>query len=246
MALITDPNITAQIRDLANTGTVDSNQLVTLLNSVLPAGQQIATNAGVTNGIYKRFGDFDKVNAKVEVVTTGLWTGDSGSLGNIYTSSAQMLGTSGYYYTNVYDYNPVAYADSAEIQFAIAYGHVNGSGSMNLADNDNALMATKATYAMASEGLDIPTLTTLIMATPKTDVCQSVGRILRTKHAHPLVIDFVDHHDIFKSQWMKRQAYYLKSGYRIMYTTNTKYAKNIWKVREKGKEPTEEVAMTTT
>lgn len=92
-----------------------------------------------------------------------------------------------------------------------------------------------ATYAMASEGLDIPSLTTLIMATPKTDVCQSVGRILRTKHANPLVIDFVDHHDIFKSQWMKRQAYYLKQGYRIMYTTNTKYAKNIWKVREPEK-----------
>jgi superfamily II DNA or RNA helicase len=92
-----------------------------------------------------------------------------------------------------------------------------------------------ATYAMASEGLDIPTLTTLIMATPKTDVCQSVGRILRTKHANPLVIDFVDHHDIFKAQWMKRQAYYIKQGYRIMYTTNTKYAKNIWKVRESEK-----------
>ena len=92
-----------------------------------------------------------------------------------------------------------------------------------------------ATYAMASEGLDIPTLTTLIMATPKTDVCQSVGRILRVKHANPLVIDFVDHHDIFKAQWMKRQAYYVKQGYRIMYTTNTKYAKNIWKVRESDK-----------
>jgi hypothetical protein len=157
MALITDPNITAQIRDLANTGTIDSNQLVTLLNSVLPAGQQIATNAGVTNGIYKRFGDFDKVNAKVEVVTTGLWTGDSGSLGNFYTASAQMLGTSGYYYTNVYDYNPVAYADSAEVQFAVAYGHVNGSGSMNLADNDNALMATKATYAQYRSMLLDPT-----------------------------------------------------------------------------------------
>jgi NDP-sugar pyrophosphorylase family protein len=38
-----------------------------------------------------------------------------------------------------------------------------------------------ATYAMASEGLDIKTLTTLIMASPKTDVCQSVGRILRVK-----------------------------------------------------------------
>ena len=32
---------------------------------------------------------------------------------------------------------------------------------------------------MAEEGLDIKTLTTLIMATPKVDVTQSVGRILR-------------------------------------------------------------------
>jgi hypothetical protein len=68
-----------------------------------------------------------------------------------------MLGTSGYYYTNVYDYNPVAYADSAEVQFAVAYGHVNGSGSMNLADNDNALMATKATYAQYRSMLLDPT-----------------------------------------------------------------------------------------
>jgi len=157
MALITDPNITAQIRDLANTGTIDSNQLVTLLNSVLPAGQQIATNAGFTTGVYKRFGDFDKVNAKVEVVTTGLWTGDSGSLTQFYTASSQTLGTSGYYYTNIYDYNPIAYADTAEIQYAIAYGHVNGSGSMNLADNDNALLATKATYAQYRSMLLDPT-----------------------------------------------------------------------------------------
>jgi hypothetical protein len=91
MALINDPNITAQIRDLANTGTIDSNQLVTLLNSVLPAGQQISTGAGVATGIYKRFGDFDKVNAKIEVVTTGLWSGDSGSLAQFFTASAQTI-----------------------------------------------------------------------------------------------------------------------------------------------------------
>jgi superfamily II DNA or RNA helicase len=104
-----------------------------------------------------------------------------------------------------------------------------------------------ATYAMASEGLDIPSLTTLIMATPKTDVCQSVGRILRAKHANPLVIDFVDHHDIFKAQWMKRQAYYLKQGYRIMYTNNAKYGKNIWKTRDgKGDSDTATQKATTT
>ena len=89
-----------------------------------------------------------------------------------------------------------------------------------------------ATYAMASEGLDIPTLTTLLMATPKTDVCQSVGRILRTKHTSPLVIDIIDYHDIFRNQWMKRQAYYAKQGYHIMYTNNSKYFKDEWKTRD--------------
>lgn len=80
-----------------------------------------------------------------------------------------------------------------------------------------------ATYAMASEGLDIKTLTTLIMASPKTDVCQSVGRILRTKHAAPLVIDVVDSHDIFVAQWRKRKSYYTKQKYKIVSISNNKY-----------------------
>ena len=157
MALINDPNVTAQISALANSGTIDSNQIVSILNSVLPAGQQIGTSGLISTGIYKRFGDFDKVNAKIEVVTTGLWSGDSGSLGQFFTASAQTTATSGYYYANVYDYNPVAFSDSAEVQFAVAYGHVNGSGSMTLSTNDNALLATKATYAQYRAMLLDPT-----------------------------------------------------------------------------------------
>lgn len=72
-----------------------------------------------------------------------------------------------------------------------------------------------ATYAMASEGLDIKTLTTLIMATPKTDVTQSVGRILRTKDHQPVVYDVIDEHGLFQGQWRKRHAFYKKSGYQI-------------------------------
>jgi len=72
-----------------------------------------------------------------------------------------------------------------------------------------------ATYAMASEGLDIKTLTTLCMATPKSDVCQSVGRILRSKHTQPMVIDIIDAHDIFKKQYTKRRTYYHKKQYLI-------------------------------
>tara|TARA_Y100000389_G_scaffold99354_1_gene96083 strand:+ start:12256 stop:13701 length:1446 start_codon:yes stop_codon:yes gene_type:complete len=84
-----------------------------------------------------------------------------------------------------------------------------------------------ATYAMASEGLDIKTLTTLCMATPKTDVCQSVGRILRSKHKRPLVIDIIDDHDIFQRQYNKRKIYYNKKNYKIQkYNNLTKYLEN--------------------
>ena len=79
---------------------------------------------------------------------------------------------------------------------------------------------------MASEGLDIKTLTTLIMATPKTDVCQSVGRILRVKHTTPIVIDIIDAHDLFKNQWQKRKSYYKKQNYRIIVTDSGLYHSN--------------------
>jgi len=72
-----------------------------------------------------------------------------------------------------------------------------------------------ATYSMASEALDIKTLTTLIMATPKTDIEQAVGRILRDKHANPLIIDIIDPHKLFKNQWKKRKTFYKQNKYII-------------------------------
>jgi superfamily II DNA or RNA helicase len=80
-----------------------------------------------------------------------------------------------------------------------------------------------ATYAMAAEALDIKTLTTLIMATPKTDIEQSVGRILREKHSSPVVVDIVDSHDLFQNQWRKRKTFYKKENYKIIYTSSTSY-----------------------
>lgn len=156
MAIINDPNITAQLQSLAQGGTIDSNDVVALLNSALPAGQQLQSGAGVTTGIYKRFGEFDKVNAKVEVVTTGLWSGDTGSLTAAFTSSTQVAAASGDYYYNVYNANPAS-DTSAEVQFGVAYGHVNGSGSVSLANSDDALLASKATYAQYKSILLDPT-----------------------------------------------------------------------------------------
>ena len=81
-----------------------------------------------------------------------------------------------------------------------------------------------ATYAMAAEALDIKTLTTLVMATPKTDIVQSVGRILRSKHSNPIVVDIVDRHDLFQKQWIQRRRFYKKCNYRIRMIGSDKYA----------------------
>jgi hypothetical protein len=77
------------------------------------------------------------------------------------------------------------------------------------------------TYAMASEALDIKTLTTLIMATPKTDIEQSVGRILRERHSQPIVVDIIDTHQLFQNQWRKRKIFYKKENYKIVYNSTS-------------------------
>jgi superfamily II DNA or RNA helicase len=78
-----------------------------------------------------------------------------------------------------------------------------------------------ATYSMAAEALDIKTLTTLVMATPKTDIEQAVGRILRVKHSTPIVVDIIDSHSIFKNQWKKRSSFYKLQNYKIQMCSET-------------------------
>ncbi len=76
-----------------------------------------------------------------------------------------------------------------------------------------------ATFAFSSEGLDIPKLDTLILASPKSDVIQSVGRILREKEKDrkhtPIVIDIIDKFSIFPNQANKRIKYYESQEYII-------------------------------
>lgn len=86
-----------------------------------------------------------------------------------------------------------------------------------------------ATYSLAHEGLDIPSLNTLILATPKCDVVQSCGRILResgSKKTHnPLIIDIVDKYASFINQSKKRTSFYKKSGFNI--TSNKPISKKV-------------------
>ena len=85
-----------------------------------------------------------------------------------------------------------------------------------------------ATYAMAEEGLDIKSLTTLLMATPRVSVAQAVGRILRKKHDNAEVYDIVDQHNVFQRHWTKRRAFYKKQSFKIFQTTNKDYENDEW------------------
>ena len=74
-----------------------------------------------------------------------------------------------------------------------------------------------ATYAMCKEGFDVPTLNTLLMATPRPDVDQIVGRILRVERSArtvpPLILDLVDPQ--FRRQFQERNSLYKKRNYRV-------------------------------
>jgi superfamily II DNA or RNA helicase len=66
------------------------------------------------------------------------------------------------------------------------------------------------------------------LATPRTDITQAVGRILRVKHERPLVIDIIDSHPVFQQQWLKRKKFYVSNKYKIQHTNSQRYAANKW------------------
>lgn len=73
-----------------------------------------------------------------------------------------------------------------------------------------------ATYSLAKEGLDIPRLERLFMATPQKDyavITQSIGRIARTHKgkSEPIVYDFVDNIGYLAKAYKKRCSTYRKN-----------------------------------
>jgi len=89
----------------------------------------------------------------------------------------------------------------------------------NAHDREVARTATVllTTWCMSREGLDIPELDTLIMASPKSDVVQAIGRILRDAPAKqpPHVVDVCDGFSLFLNLQRKRAAYYRKQGFTV-------------------------------
>lgn len=72
------------------------------------------------------------------------------------------------------------------------------------------------TYQLVSEGMDIPTLDTLIMILPRKEIEQVVGRILRGKSKNiPLVLDICDKFSVYNNQGNYRKKHYKLCKYHI-------------------------------
>jgi superfamily II DNA or RNA helicase len=117
----------------------------------------------------------------------------------------------------VYLYNSIMHKKIATVGF-----YIGGMKQANLQETETKSIVL-ATYAMAAEALDIKTLSSLVMVTPKTDITQSVGRILRVKHEKPIIVDIVDKHDVFQNQWVQRRRFYKKCNYKILQIDSKKY-----------------------
>ena len=109
------------------------------------------------------------------------------------------------------------------VSYGLEVGYYVGGMKKEALTQSETKRIVLATYAMAAEALDIKTLNTLVMVSPKTDIIQSVGRILRTRSDGKLIVDMVDTHDVFQNQWRKRRAYYKKCGYGIHFIASPKY-----------------------
>lgn len=68
------------------------------------------------------------------------------------------------------------------------------------------------TFSLAHEGLDIATLSAIVLATPHSDVRQAVGRVLR-KEGPKLVYDVVDTWSVMNAMWRKRAKIYADCGF---------------------------------
>jgi superfamily II DNA or RNA helicase len=136
-----------------------------------------------------------------------------------------------------YIYNKIVCKNLASVGF-----YIGGMSEIELKKSEKKQIVL-ASYSMSSEGLDIPTLNAEFLITPKTDIVQSVGRILRAKHnySHPIIFDFIDSHDLFQRQWLKRKSYFKKQNYKIIGMNNLNYNTNYsnWKIIFEPKNNTE-------
>jgi len=92
---------------------------------------------------YKRL-DTEDFIVSADSITSPAWTNNIPTLTQMFTSSVQIAGNTGNYYLNIYQTSSTD--SSAEIQFNVAYGNKNGSGSLLYNAGIDGLSPTRTIY----------------------------------------------------------------------------------------------------
>jgi len=89
-------------------------------------------------------------------------------------------------------------------------------GGMKQAELDESARkhVVVGTFSLAHEGLDIPTLSAIVFATPHSDVRQAVGRILRVSGPKD-VYDIVDTWNVMNAMYGRRLNIYKAAGFQV-------------------------------
>lgn len=90
------------------------------------------------------------------------------------------------------------------------FGFYVGGKKKELLDQAADKPVVMATYAMTAEGTNYPKWDTLVLATPRTNVKQPIGRVMRWKEGKgtPIILDLQDDEPIFKSFYNSREVQY--------------------------------------
>jgi superfamily II DNA or RNA helicase len=118
-------------------------------------------------------------------------------------------------------------------------GYYIGGLSQDVLNISSKKQIILATYQMAAEGMNIPTLNTVIFASPISDIQQAIGRILREKPSErtyiPLCIDIWDQFSLFIVKGFTRIKYYKKHNYTLKYFSDNQEIIYEEKIEEKNK-----------
>ena len=101
------------------------------------------------------------------------------------------------------------------------YGYYVGGMKQEQLNVSSGKQIILATFQLASEGFNVPTLNTIIFASPISDIQQSIGRILRERPEDrkytPLCIDISDEFSVFHRKTGARLRFYNNNKYKISY-----------------------------
>ena len=108
-------------------------------------------------------------------------------------------------------YNEVTERDICSVGY-----YVGGMKERDLKESETKQLIL-ATYQMAAVGLDIPTLNTIVFASPRSEVTQAFGRILRkiNKDLPPKGYDIIDNSiQVYSRQFNNRRRIYKRNKFK--------------------------------